>query len=61
MPDVEVVVVIPPRLAELEAIAKTRLMTSEELAEMRDLGAAVRAGVDQARAELSALEDGTER
>lgn len=57
----EIVVEIPPRLVELERLARERVMTSDELDEMRDLGAAVRASVDQARAELSALEDGTER
>lgn len=61
MADVVVAVEIPPRLAELEAEARKRLLTSDELDEMRDLGAAVRAGIDQARAALSALEDGTER
>lgn len=51
----------PPRLVELEQVAKTRLMSAAELDEMRDLGAALRARIDQARAELAAVEDGTER
>lgn len=51
----------PDRLVELERVAKARLLTPEEMEEMRDLGASVRAAVDQVRADLQLLEDGTER
>lgn len=54
-------VLLPDRLVELEREARSRLLSPDEMTEMRDLGAGVRAQVDQAKARLQELEDGTER
>lgn len=51
----------PPRLVELERIAEERMLTPYEMQEMRDIGASVRARLDQIRAEIDEIEDETER
>lgn len=54
-------VLLPDRLVELERAAKSRMLTPDEMSEMRDLGAGVRSQVDQAKARLQEVDDGTER